>query len=101
MSSIPPFSAAPPAAYGNPGSGSQPDTRSLQRFLDNATAGTQLKFRVESDVGRVVVQVVDSQSGEVVRQIPREEAIRLARQALDARNAGAAVLTARPSFDPD
>lgn len=81
---IPPV-ATPSPAYGTPGSGSQPDARSLQRFLDNATAGTQLRFRVETDVGRVVVQVLDSQSGEVVRQIPREEAIQLARDALDSR----------------
>ncbi|MBD8524751.1 flagellar protein FlaG [Pseudomarimonas arenosa] len=87
-SSFPPISStASPAAYGSAGSGTQADARSLQRFLDNATAGTQLKFRVESDVGRVIVQVLDSQSGEVVRQIPREEAIELARAALDQRGA--------------
>ena len=86
---IPPVSSTPtPAAYGAPGSGTQPDVRSLQRFLDNATAGTQLRFRVDTDVGRVVVQVLDIQSGEVVRQIPREEALKLARDALDSRDAG-------------
>jgi flagellar protein FlaG len=80
---IPPSSGTPPpgAAALNP----YPDARSLQRFLDNATAGTQLKFRVDTDVGRVVVQVLDAQSGEVLRQIPREEALRLARDALDSR----------------
>jgi flagellar protein FlaG len=84
---IPPISSAPaPAAYGTPGSGTQADARSLQRFLDNATAGTQLRFRVDSDAGRVVVQVLDAQSGEVVRQIPREEALKLARDALDTRD---------------
>ena len=72
-----------PAAYNAPGSGTQADTRTLQRFLDNALAGTQLRFRVESDIGRVVVQVLDSKSGEVLRQIPPDEAVRLARQALD------------------
>lgn len=88
--SIPPFSSSPsPVAYGTPGSGSQPDNRSLQRFLDNATAGTQLKFRVDSDAGRVVVQVLDIQSGEVLRQIPREEALKLARDALDSRDRSA------------
>ncbi len=85
MSAIPPFSGPTPpsAAYGSAGSGVQPDTRSLQRFLDNATAGTQLKFRVDTDAGRVVVQVLDTQSGEVLRQIPREEALQLARDSLD------------------
>jgi flagellar protein FlaG len=85
--SIPPFNAPPTAtsAYGSPGSGVAPDARSLQRFLDNASAGTQLKFRVDSDAGRVVVQVLDAQSGEVLRQIPRDEALTLARNSLDAR----------------
>ncbi len=77
-----------PAAYGTPGSGTQPDARSLQRFLDNAVAGTQLRFRVETDVDRVVVQVLDSQSGEVIRQIPPEQAVQLAREALDSRDKG-------------
>ncbi|GIX36245.1 MAG: hypothetical protein KatS3mg126_2024 [Lysobacteraceae bacterium] len=85
MTTIPPNPGfTPPAsAYGTPGSGTLADTRSLQRFLDNASAGTQLRFRVESDVGRVVVQVIDTQSGEVVRQIPREEALAMARKLLD------------------
>lgn len=85
--SIPPFNAPPTAtsAYGSPGSGVQADARSLQRFLDNATAGTQLKFRVDSDAGRVVVQILDTQSGEVLRQIPREDALKLARNSLDSR----------------
>lgn len=80
---IPPASGVSPPGINalNP----YPDQRSLQRFLDNATAGTQLKFRVESDIGRVVVQVLDINSGEVVRQIPREEALRLAREALHSR----------------
>lgn len=87
MSTIPPNPALSPAsyAYGVPGSGIPADARSLQRFLDNASAGTQLRFRVESDVGRVVVQVIDVQSGEVVRQIPREEALALARELLERR----------------
>lgn len=84
-SGIPPVSTATPV-NGTSGAGTQPDARALQRFLDNATAGTQLRFRVDTDVGRVVVQVLDSQSGEVVRQIPREEALQLARDALDSRD---------------
>lgn len=88
--SIPPFTGPPPAL--SPGQTNQPDTRSLQRFLDNALAGTQLKFRVDTDVGRVVVQVIDVQSGEVVRQIPRDEALKIARAALDESPEQAAAL---------
>jgi len=83
---LPPISSnAAAPGFAAPGTTSQPDARSLQRFLDNATAGTQLRFRVDTDVNRVVVQVLDAQSGEVVRQIPREEALQLARDVLDNR----------------
>lgn len=38
-----------------------------------------LQFRVDEDVDRVVVTVVDSESGEVIRQIPSEEMLAVAR----------------------
>lgn len=38
-----------------------------------------LKFRVDHDTNQVVVTVMDSQSGEVIRQIPSEEVIAVAR----------------------
>jgi len=86
-STIPPLTGVPPSAAGGSAVNAASDSKQLQRFLDNATAGTQLKFRVDSDVGRVVVQVLDSQSGEVLRQIPREEALKLARSTLDGQPA--------------
>lgn len=75
-------------AYGTAGSGTAPDARSLQRFLDESSAGTQLRFRVDTDAGRVVVQVLDAQSGDVLRQIPREEALQLARDSLAVKQQG-------------
>ena len=84
---IPPLTGVPPSAAGGAAVHAVSDPKQLQRFLDNATAGTQLKFRVDSDVGRVVVQVLDAQSGEVLRQIPREEALKLARDTLDSHSA--------------
>lgn len=39
------------------------------------TTQTQVRFRVDSQSGGVIVQVVDKESDEVVRQIPREEMI--------------------------
>ncbi len=86
---IPPGNLPATQAYGTPGSGTAPDVRSLQRFLDEASAGTQLRFRVDTDVGRVVVQVLDAQSGDVLRQIPREEALQLARDSLALKQQGA------------
>lgn len=42
----------------------------------------KLEFSVNKDIHRVVVKVVDSESGEVIRQIPSEEMIAIAK-ALD------------------
>lgn len=41
--------------------------------------GRNLQFQVDDGSGIVVVRVVDSASGEVIRQIPNEEFLRLAR----------------------
>ncbi|HEY1075606.1 MAG TPA: flagellar protein FlaG [Fontimonas sp.] len=42
-------------------------------------AGVDLTFRIEQDLGRVVVTVSDRRDGTVVRQIPSEEALRIAK----------------------
>lgn len=47
--------------------------------VDTAST-TGLRFRVEQKSGRVVVEVVDSKTGDLVRQIPSEEALRIAQQ---------------------
>ena len=39
-----------------------------------------LKFSVDEDSGRVVVKVIDSETNEVIRQIPSEEALTLSRR---------------------
>ena len=44
-----------------------------------AEARTDLKFSIEKDLGVVVVAVVDSRDGTVLRQIPSEEALHIAR----------------------
>lgn len=50
---------------------------SLARQLEQQTR--QLNFSVDQDVDRMVVRVVDSSTGELVRQIPSEEFIELAK----------------------
>lgn len=40
----------------------------------------ELSFSVDEDSGRTVVRVLDSQTNEVVRQIPSEEVLKFARQ---------------------
>ncbi|MEZ5558434.1 MAG: flagellar protein FlaG [Pseudomonadales bacterium] len=56
-----------------------------------------LKFSVDEELGRPVVQVIDSTTNEIIRQIPNDVAIRLARnlnaireQALSEQFGGAA-----------
>jgi len=48
----------------------------IQKYLESS--GRSLNFRVDSDTGRVIVSVRDS-GGDLIRQIPSEEALELAR----------------------
>jgi flagellar protein FlaG len=43
------------------------------------SSGRELQFSVDEDTGRTIITVRDSVSGEVIRQIPNDEALRLAR----------------------
>ncbi|WP_084306008.1 flagellar protein FlaG [Phytopseudomonas flavescens] len=45
-----------------------------------------LDFQLDDSTGRVVVQVINSDSGEVIRQIPSEEVLELASRLEDARS---------------
>lgn len=59
-----------------------------------------LRFKVHDDTGQMVVSLVDSKSDEVIRQIPTEEALKLAEalaeqeQGLESLDAGAVFETA-------
>lgn len=44
-----------------------------------AGAGVDLTYRVDRELNRVIVEVVDRRDGTVLRQIPGEEVLRLAR----------------------
>ncbi|WP_256644831.1 flagellar protein FlaG [Thermomonas paludicola] len=56
----------------------------LQKQLDEAmshsTTRTSLRFRVDDEAHRIVVSVVDSDSGKTIAQIPDETALALARR---------------------
>jgi len=59
-------------------------TLDLARAVDDIAAhasdsGASLDFRIDEDSGRVVVSVVDRRDGTVLRQMPSEEALRIAR----------------------
>jgi flagellar protein FlaG len=42
--------------------------------------GRELEFRVDDETGTTVVTVRDKATGDVIRQIPSEDVLRLARQ---------------------
>lgn len=49
----------------------------LNEYIQNSRR--DLHFSVDKDSGRVVVKVIDSETREVIRQIPSEEVVALAR----------------------
>ena len=49
----------------------------LQKYAEKS--GADLAFRVDEDSGRTVVSIVDRKDGTVLRQIPSEEALRIAK----------------------
>jgi flagellar protein FlaG len=56
----------------------------LEEAVDTAKeavdqAGVALEFSVDEDVGRTIVKVVDKVTAEIIRQIPSEEMLALAR----------------------
>tara|TARA_B100000700_G_scaffold329085_1_gene449223 strand:+ start:172 stop:603 length:432 start_codon:yes stop_codon:yes gene_type:complete len=44
-----------------------------------------LEFSVNDEIGTTIVKVIDSESGELIRQIPSEELVRLAEKLSDQR----------------
>lgn len=55
--------------------------RQLESFLKRVSR--ELEFHVDASSGRVVCSVRDSQTGDLIRQIPNEEVLRLAELAHD------------------
>lgn len=49
----------------------------IQQYLRES--GRDLDFRVDADTDRMVITVRDQATGEVIRQIPSEEVLRIAR----------------------
>ena len=47
----------------------------------------ELQFDVDEDLGRTVVRVVDKESGDLIRQIPSDEVLALAKQMKEMREA--------------
>ncbi|MFT5782523.1 MAG: flagellar protein FlaG [Pseudomonas sp.] len=56
----------------------------IQSFVQNIRR--DLNFSLDDSSGRVVVKVTDGASGEVIRQLPSEEALRLAESLEEVRS---------------
>ena len=70
-----------PAGNGNP---PMPQTVQVKQEIEKekeATllAGSSLEFSVDNDTNRIVVKVVDNETRELVKQIPMEEMLALAK----------------------
>jgi len=85
-----PHSSAPPVPSpvplvdpGHPGGGAEPQglTEVIKQVADELQkTDAQLQMEVDSDLGRVIVKVLDGQTGQVIRQIPAQELVNLAKQ---------------------
>ena len=54
--------------------------QALDAIVERArTRGAALDFRVDDDSGRLIVSLVDRRDGTVLRQMPSEEALRIAK----------------------
>lgn len=68
-----------------------PDPAALQRAVTElnrhfSSVRTDLKFSIDKDLGRIVVAVIDTRDGSILRQIPGEEALRIARMLKSGRH---------------
>ena len=56
----------------------------MQDYVD--AAGRNIQFQLDGDSGRMVVKVTEARSGDVIRQMPSEEALRLAENLAEMRS---------------
>jgi flagellar protein FlaG len=56
-------------------------TRQIDSFL--RSQNHQLQFRVDQGSGKMVVTVTDGETGEIIRQVPGEEALKMAQRIED------------------
>ncbi|MFI8396874.1 flagellar biosynthesis protein FlaG [Pseudomonas sp. Choline-02u-1] len=55
--------------------------KDIETFL--ATSRRNLEFSTDEESGRIVVKVIASETGELIRQLPSEEALRIAHSLSD------------------
>ncbi len=73
-----------PQATAAAGAENAPDRETMEQFARSMNESQQirqrgLRFQVDDEVGMTIINVVDRTSDEVVRQIPAEEVVKVAR----------------------
>ena len=74
-----------PAVVPEPTPQQQPRLEQVERAVESmkqlieAKAPNSLSFAIDSDTGKTIVKVSDAQTGEMIRQIPSEELLEIAR----------------------
>jgi len=72
------------AGQANPAPAAQPDRKSLEQAVRdmseaiNVTQPPQLSFAIDDSSDRVVIRITDASTGELIRQIPSEDALSIA-----------------------
>lgn len=79
--------AARPAASAAPEAAAV-ETPELEAAVENirdfvSDVRRELQFSVDEDSGRTIITVIDSDSGEIIRQIPPEEVMQIAKSVAD------------------
>ena len=88
-SATPVVAQAKPAASIEPVQGEEPQRVALEKAVTDIREFVQasqrnLDFSIDDSTGKVVVKVIATDSGEVIRQIPSETALKLAQNLSDA-----------------
>ena len=81
--------AKPPVAQADSESAEEPQRVALEKAVTDMREFVQasqrnLDFSIDDSTGKVVVKVIATDSGEVIRQIPSETALKLAQNLSDA-----------------
>lgn len=89
-------SIAPKSVFSQPAdpivnSVKKPERAELEQAVQDIQAFVQssqrnLEFSIDDSTGKVVVKVIATESGEVIRQLPTEAALKLAQSLVDASN---------------
>ena len=80
----PAAAARAPATQQAPPERSAPDSAQLQEAISRAQDvvrqfASNLLFSLDKDTGKTIIKIVDSQTNEVIRQIPSEELLAISR----------------------